>query len=66
MEHVQQLGCFRLTHFFINILYPHVCGGCASQNSTLAGGVAIGAVCNMLNNPWGAMLTGCFAGTIST
>eukprot|EP00386_Alphamonas_edax_P001327 GDKI01003938.1.p1 GENE.GDKI01003938.1~~GDKI01003938.1.p1 ORF type:complete len:601 (+),score=155.00 GDKI01003938.1:126-1805(+) len=35
------------------------------QNSTLAGGVAIGAACDMLKNPWGAMLTGFIAGSVS-
>jgi hypothetical protein len=36
------------------------------QNATIAGGVAIGAVCNFLQNPWGAMVTGVVAGTVST
>jgi ammonium transporter Rh len=36
------------------------------QNATIAGGVAIGAVCNMLLNPWGAMLTGTVAGIVCT
>ena len=35
------------------------------QNSTLAGGVAIGACCSMLNNPFGALLTGSVAGALS-
>lgn len=35
------------------------------QNSTLAGGVAIGAACNMLLHPWGAMLTGVMSGAVS-
>jgi ammonia channel protein AmtB len=32
--------------------------------STLAGGVAIGAACDMITNPWGAMLTGTVAGAV--
>lgn len=35
------------------------------QNSTLAGGVAIGTVANMIIQPWGAILVGCFASIIS-
>jgi len=36
------------------------------QNATIAGGVAIGAACDMLVNPWGALLTGLVAGWVST
>jgi ammonium transporter Rh len=36
------------------------------QNATLAGGVAIGAACDMLSNPWGALLTGSVAGAVSS
>ena len=32
---------------------------------TLAGGVVIGACCDMLNNPFGPLLTGAVAGTVS-
>lgn len=35
------------------------------QNSTLAGGVAVGTVCNLLLGAHGAVLIGIIAGTIS-
>jgi len=35
------------------------------QNSTLAGGVAIGTVADMIIQPWGAVLTGAVAGAVS-
>ena len=35
------------------------------QNSTLAGGVAVGAMADMMIQPWGAMLVGTLAGIIS-
>lgn len=35
------------------------------QNSTLAGGVAVGSVCNLLIGPHGAVLIGIVAGTVS-
>lgn len=35
------------------------------QNSTLAGGVAVGSVANMMIQPWAAMLIGIVAGTVS-
>lgn len=35
------------------------------QNSTLAGGVAVGSICNMLIGPHGALLIGLIAGIIS-
>lgn len=35
------------------------------QNSTLAGGVAVGAMADMMIQPWGAMLVGTVAGIIS-
>lgn len=35
------------------------------QNSTLAGGVAIGTLCDFIIQPWGAILVGIVAGTVS-
>ena len=35
------------------------------QNATLAGGVAVGTVANMIIQPWGALLIGTLAGIIS-
>ena len=35
------------------------------QNSTLAGGVAIGTAADMMVQPWGAVLIGMIAGVIS-
>jgi len=35
------------------------------QNSTLAGGVAIGTAADMMIQPWGSMVVGMIAGTIS-
>lgn len=35
------------------------------QNSTLAGGVAVGSVCNLLIQPYGAAMIGVLAGALS-
>lgn len=36
------------------------------QNATLAGGVAAGAICNLLIGPHGALLIGILAGAVAT
>ena len=35
------------------------------QNASLAGGVAVGSVANMVIEPWGAVLIGIVAGCVS-
>lgn len=35
------------------------------QNSTLAGGVAVGSVCNLILHPWGAIMIGILSGVLS-
>ena len=36
------------------------------QNATLAGGVAVGTMADLVLKPWGAIFVGMAAGTIST
>lgn len=36
------------------------------QNATLAGGVAIGTVADVVTTPFASVIVGCFAGCIST
>ena len=48
-----------MTLLYILLFQVHV------QNATLSGGVAIGAVANMVLQPWGALFTGTVAGIIS-
>ena len=49
--------------------YTHACTHTHAQthiqNATLAGGVAVGSVANMVIQPWGALLIGFLAGFIS-
>ena len=35
------------------------------QNSTLAGGVAVGTIADMMIDPWGALMVGFVAGIVS-
>ena len=35
------------------------------QNATLAGGVAIGTACDLMVQPFGALIVGVLAGTLS-
>ena len=44
---------------FVLFLQVHI------QNATLAGGVAVGTLANMMIQPWGALLIGILAGAIS-
>lgn len=36
------------------------------QNATLAGGVAVGTVADVVTTPFGSVIIGCFSGVIST
>ena len=54
---------------FVNVFWflsiRFVCCQVHIQNSTLAGGVAIGTAADMMINPFGAMIVGSIAGTVS-
>ncbi|CAG0882148.1 unnamed protein product [Cyprideis torosa] len=57
------VATFAISYFVVHggkIEMEHV------QNATLAGGVAIGAVCDKIEHPFGALIIGFLAGTIST
>jgi len=58
-------SCF-VAFCWSKMIYEGRFGMVEVQNSTLAGGVAIGASADLLLYPWGAMLIGFVAGTIST
>jgi len=49
--------------FIAKVLFT--CSQVHIQNATLAGGVAVGAVADMVIEPWGALLIGCCSGVIS-
>lgn len=49
----------RSNHFLIKFFQVHI------QNSTLAGGVAIGTAADMMIHPYGAMIVGSIAGAVS-
>ena len=36
------------------------------QNASLAGGVAVGTMADLVLNPWGSLLVGMIAGALST
>ena len=48
-----------------NGIFFLVCTQTHIQNATLAGGVAVGSVANMVIQPWGALLIGFLAGFVS-
>ena len=52
-------NCFKFSVSVFTILQVHV------QNATLAGGVAVGSVADMLIHPWGGLLIGVLAGALS-
>ena len=59
-------GCVITTFFMSSLLNDHKKFVMEHiQNSTLAGGVAIGAVADLMPGPWAAMLIGSIAGIIS-
>ena len=52
-------GCGSWETLLLTCLQVHI------QNATLAGGVAVGAVADMVIEPWGALLIGFCSGVIS-
>ena len=55
-----------ICQYFLVFINPFfVCCQVHIQNSTLAGGVAIGTAADMMINPFGAMIVGSIAGTVS-
>ena len=50
---------------YIKVCFFLVCTQSHIQNATLAGGVAVGSVANMVIQPWGALLIGFLAGFVS-
>lgn len=56
-----------VTAFVVSAIvsHQHKCDMVHIQNSTLAGGVAVGSVCNLLVSPHGALLIGTISAIIS-
>jgi len=57
-----------VTTFYMSALFRkhHEFNMIDIQNATLAGGVAVGACSDLVIQPWGAITTGCVAGTVSS
>jgi len=53
------------SNIYIALLFVLTCLQVHIQNATLAGGVAVGAVADMVIEPWGAVLIGCSSGVVS-
>lgn len=51
------------SHLFMDLF--HMLIQTHIQNATLAGGVAVGSIADMMIQPWGAILVGFTAGSIS-
>ena len=54
-----------LEKIITDVFFFLVCTQTHIQNATLAGGVAVGSVANMVIQPWGALLIGFLAGFVS-
>lgn len=61
------MGFLSVTSFMISALVSHEkkFDMVHIQNSTLAGGVAVGSVCNLMIQPYGAILIGVLSGLLS-
>lgn len=61
------LAAATVTTFMLSVLvsHEHKLDMVHVQNSTLAGGVAVGSVCNLLIQPYGAVTIGVLAGVLS-